>query len=404
MNMQLKQLILEALSLPNNAISYHVRRRLAEMYPQKALLETSDFNFNITRYAKANLCKIQHNQSNYNQIISGWNGIENRIYNFTKNGHFEVISQENKLEVISMKWQEAYCQVNYHWIIADNKEIAENFFTAVCDWNSEIQDEILVFQNGYWSRDPKLFESIRSACFDTLILSGTLKQDIQDYLGRFFASQDLYEYYGVSHKCGILFTGPPGNGKSHTIKAIINEMEVPCLYVKSLKSRYDNDHYSIQQVFERARETTPCILVLEDLDSLILEESRSLLLNELDGFADNTGIVILATTNYPKRIDEAILKRPGRFDRIYKFDLPTVEERIKYITLWNEEFKSEMCVSKTDITQIAQKTKGFSYAFLKELIISSMTIWMEEREIGKMNKIIISQVDALKKQMTSLTA
>ena len=70
-----------------------------------------------------------------------------------------------------------------------------------------------------------------------------------------------------------------------------------------------------QVVFERARGLRPCVLVLEDLDSLVNDENRSFFLNQIDGFEQNHGLMILATTNHPDRIDSAIIDRPSRFDR-----------------------------------------------------------------------------------------
>ena len=64
-------------------------------------------------------------------------------------------------------------------------------------------------------------------------------------------------------------------------------------------------------VFARARRSAPCLVVLEDLDSLIKDENRAFLLNELDGFADNEGVVVIASTNHPEKLDPAILDRPS---------------------------------------------------------------------------------------------
>ncbi len=203
--------------------------------------------------------------------------------------------------------------------------------SAVCEWNTEVRGEILVYENGDWLKDPNLFQSIKTANFDNLILSGTLKQDIQDEFTNFFASSKIYEDYGVPWKRGILFFGSPGNGKTHAAKAIINQTQKPCLYVKSFDSYYGTSHSNISRVFERARQLAPCIVMLEDLDSLIDEDNRSFFLNIVDGFASNQGVVILATTNHPEQIDPALLDRGGRFDSKYHFDLPALTERASYI-------------------------------------------------------------------------
>jgi len=78
--------------------------------------------------------------------------------------------------------------------------------------------------------------------------------------------------------------------------------------VKGFKSEYATDQENLAVVFARARMTTPCLVVMEDLDSMIDDKSRAFFLNELDGFETNTGVVVLATTNHPDRLDPAILE------------------------------------------------------------------------------------------------
>ncbi|MDZ8049948.1 MAG: AAA family ATPase [Aulosira sp. ZfuVER01] len=402
--MKIQQLITEALSLPNNAIAYHISQELAAIYPKKVLLEGNDSTFNLEKYAEANLCQIQYNSSIHNQILTGWDGMENQVYKHTENAEFEVQWQGQKLDILLMSWQEGYCKTRYYWILADNKELAESFFTAVCDWNSEIRDEVLVFEDGYWAKNPDLFQSIKTATFDNLILHGNLKQDIKNDLANFFASQEMYAAYSVPWKRGILFIGSPGNGKTHTVKALINHMQQPCLYVKSFQSEYDTDSENIRKVFKQARQSAPCILVLEDLDSLLTEENRSFFLNELDGFAANEGIVTIASTNHPERLDPAIRDRPSRFDRKYHFELPDNSVRQAYITLWNDRLKTAMRLSPEAVTQIVAMTNGFSFAYLKELFLSSMIRWMGAMTTTGIEEIMVSQIAVLREQMNSTTA
>ncbi|WP_445635266.1 ATPase [Nostoc sp. DSM 114161] len=401
--MKIQQLITEALNLPNNAIAYHISQELAAIYPHKGLVEGSDPTFNLEKFATVNLCNLQDNIFIHNQITTNWDGMEEEIYNHTENASFEVTWQGYKLDILLMSWQEGYCKTRYYWILADNKEIAEKFFVDVCDWNSEIRDEVLVFEDGYWEKNQDLFQSIKGATFDNLILQGNLKQDIQDDLNTFFASRETYAAYGVPWKRGILFIGSPGNGKTHTVKALINQMQQPCLYVKSFKSEYDTDSENIRKVFKQARQSAPCILVLEDIDSLLTDENRSFFLNELDGFALNEGIVTIATTNHPERLDSAISDRPSRFDRKYHFELPDIEVRQAYIALWNQKLKTVMQLSYEAINHIVTLTDGFSFAYLKELFLSSMIRWMGTLETGVMEKIMLSQVAVLREQMSSTT-
>ncbi|MDF5711056.1 MAG: ATP-binding protein [Nostoc sp. S4] len=401
--MKIQQLITEALSLPNNAIAYHISQELAAIYPQKGMVEGDDPTFNLEKYTKENPCTLQQNIFIHNQIITSWDGMEQEIDNHTENASFEVIWQGHKLDILLMSWQEGYCKTRYYWILADSKEIAEDFFVNVCDWNSEIRDEVLVFENGYWQKNTELFQSIQGATFDNLILQGNLKQDIQDDLNRFFASRETYTTYGVPWKRGILFIGSPGNGKTHTVKALINQMQQPCLYVKSFKCEYDTDSENIRKVFKQARQSAPCILVLEDIDSLLTDENRSFFLNELDGFALNEGIITIASTNHPERLDSAISDRPSRFDRKYHFELPDIVVRQAYIASWNHKLTTAMQLSEEAINQIVALTDGFSFAYLKELFLSSMIRWIGTLETGAMEKIMLSQVTILREQMSSTT-
>ncbi len=108
--------------------------------------------------------------------------------------------------------------------------------------------------------------------------------------------------------------------------------------------------------------------------------------------------MILATTNHPERIDPAIINRPSRFDRKYYFELPALTERVAYIKLWNDKFKLPLRLSDAAINQIAELTDGFSFAYLKELFLSSMMQWMRTMAPGTMEKDMISQVTLLRAQ------
>lgn len=93
----------------------------------------------------------------------------------------------------------------------------------------------------------------------------------------------------------------PGNGKTISIKALMRSLScrtkpIPTLYVKSLGKSCDQD--DIRCIFEKARETAPCLLVLEDMDSLVSDNVRSFFLNEVDGLEGNDGIMMIGSTNY----------------------------------------------------------------------------------------------------------
>jgi ATP-dependent 26S proteasome regulatory subunit len=144
--------------------------------------------------------------------------------------------------------------------------------------------------------------------------------------------------------------------------------------------------------------------VLEDLDSLINDRNRSFFLNELDGFAANTGIVTLATTNHPERLDPAILERPSRFDRKYHFELPGPTERVAYIGMWNDALQPELRLSPTGVERVAEQTEAFSFAYLKEVFLSSMMSWIASPQAPSMDDTVLAQTCSLRAQMKDAVA
>ena len=183
------------------------------------------------------------------------------------------------------------------------------------------------------------------------------------------------------------------------IKGLANRLDVPCLYVRSFSSRHYTPHENIRTAFKRARETAPCLFILEDLDSLIDDRNRSYFLNEMDGFYSNRGILTIATTNHPERVDPAILDRPSRFDRKFAFSLPEQPERYRYLTLQNEGLESPLRLSESGLNRAASQTEGFSYAYLKELVLSSMMAWIREEGRRAMDEVLPAQIENLAGQM-----
>ena len=432
---QLKaQLISEMLLLPPSAIDYHTSEHLRSIYPNKVLVEGEMGMFNVESYAKAELCVLTPKTFLYNQMSIYWQGpepammhahqirrmrggmmvgmdpfnmaeteTEGKTEDAINKGWFDVTWQEHTLEILIMTIEGNGMYKNHFWLLADTEAVVRDFYAAVCKWNAEIRAEVLVFDDGHWHKDEHLFQDIKNSTFENLILRGDFKQEIREDVEQFFQSRELYEEHDIPWKRGLLFVGPAGNGKTHTLKALINTIGYPCLYVKSFRAPHTGmaDEANIRQVFERARRNAPCVLVLEDLDSLITSQNRSFFLNELDGFAANIGIVTLATTNHPERLDPAILERPSRFDRKYPFGLPETTERKAYIALWNEALKPALRLTEDDINKLSDLTDTFSFAYLKELFVSSKMRWIAKPQQGTMAQVMIEQVDRLRDQMVS---
>lgn len=394
--MDIENFIREALHKPNDYIAYHVGRELAELHPDKTIIGGQTSYFDMDAFVRDNRCAVVEQKSVFHHVTTEWTGAGQKLKQETRNSWLNVLWKGHLLDVILITWIEGYYFRRHHWIVAEEQNVAEQFFDEVCDWSCDVRGEILVFQDGYFEKDQQLLESIRNATFDNLVLYGSLKQQIQDDFQRFFDSREVYERYGIPWKRGALFIGPPGNGKTHTLKALINKLDKPCIYVRSF-----SDHEELAEVFRRARMVTPCVVVFEDLDSMVNKENRAFFLNELDGFRSNTGVVVLATTNHPEDLDTAILDRPSRFDRKYYFQLPSESERRTYLEKWNQELQPDMRMSEVVAAVLVDKTEGFSFAYLKELVVASMMQWISNSEPRSMDEVLLVQVKALRSQMNS---
>ncbi|GAB7363742.1 hypothetical protein MBLNU230_g4310t1 [Neophaeotheca triangularis] len=118
----------------------------------------------------------------------------------------------------------------------------------------------------------------------------------------------------------------------------------------------------------------PCILVFEDLDSLVTDKVRSYFLNEVDGLEENDGVLMLGSINYLDRLGSSIAKRPSRFDRKYHYKLPSVKERLLYVQYWKRKLvaKPNLDFSHELYGVIARLSEGFSFAYLKELFVQCL--------------------------------
>ena len=397
--MGIRNFIRDALHQPNDYVAYHVGRELADLHPQKTILEGKNWDFDLDAFVRAGKCSVVAEDSVFNHVTVEWEGGGKQLRRRTQNAWLNVLWEGELLDVILVSWVESCHRARHHWIVANSSQLAEKFYDAVCEWSCEVRGEILEFQNDYFQKNKELFDSIRGSTFDNLILPESLKQQIRTDFTQFFNSRENYERYGIPWKRGAIFIGSPGNGKTHTVKALINYLGQPCLYVRTFKGEA-TEQENIAEVFRRAR-MAPCIVVLEDLDSMIHNQNRSFFLNELDGFRVNTGVVVLATTNHPEKLDPSILDRPSRFDRKYHFDLPAESERLAYIEKWNGELQPELRVPAEVARLIVSETDGFSFAYLKEMFVSAMAQWMSASGDTPMKDVLLMQASLLRKQMNT---
>lgn len=398
--MGIEDFIHDALHQRYDYMAYHVGRELAEMHPGKTILEGRNWEFDLDAFVRAAKCSVIEQKSVFRHATTRWEKAGKKPKEWVENAWLNVLWRGELLDVVLISWSESCRRVRHHWIVADSQSLAESFLDAVCEWSCEVRGEILVYQHGYFEKDKELYHAIKSATFDNLILRDSMKAEIQNDFTQFFDSREIYKRYGIPWRRGSLFIGPPGNGKTHTVKALINFLERPCLYVRNFGYGDDKDEVAenMEEVFKRAR-MAPTVVVLEDLDSMINNQNRAFFLNELDGFRVNTGVVVLATTNHPEKLDTAILDRPSRFDRKYYFELPADAERLAYMQKWNRELQVELRVSDGAAKLLVNETRGFSFAYLKELFVASMAQWMSTSGNTSMDDVIQAQVKLLRSQL-----
>jgi len=264
------------------------------------------------------------------------------------------------------------------FILTSDPSAAYTLLKTVGSWQNVLHDEIWVFNQGFWQKDAALYQSIKKSNWTDIILPEDLKEDLLNTVLRFYDSRETYERLRVPWKRGLIFYGPPGNGKTVSIKATMKTLydrkePVPTLYVKSLTS-FGGPEYSINQIFAKARQEAPCYLVFEDLDSLVTDAVRSFFLNAVDGLSENEGILMVGSTNHLDRLDPGIAKRPSRFDRKYLFPDPDLEGRRRYCGYWQRKLKGNEDVEFPDelLSPIAGLMGGFSFAYMQEAFVSTL--------------------------------
>jgi len=300
-------------------------------------------------------------------------------------GHYDYTFQGSHFPFYLLEWNEATgLKARVAYILSPKSDVnthahstsADHLITVVGRWTSQLHEEIYVFDSGVWLKNHDLWSAVQSSSWDDVILDVAMKDTLINDVSSFFDSRSVYEEYSVPWKRGIIFHGTPGCGKTISIKALMNNLQgkdVASLYVKSFSGCQGLQH-SIRVIFTQARNMAPCLLIFEDLDSLVVDEVRSYFLNEVDGLESNNGILMIGSTNHLERLDPGISKRPSRFDRKYHFKLPGEQERILYCEYWKKKLEKNSKIDfQPEICEIVAKlTDGFSFAYMKELFVQTL--------------------------------
>jgi ATPase family associated with various cellular activities (AAA) len=387
--------------LAKNAASRPLQIEKAILSIVGNLSVTSTDALDLREYERLGHCEVRLRPVPRPETVWHWGGEDHdRLFPQHQQAVWDVTWRDHQLAVFDIAWSTSCGEEHRYWVVAEQETIARDFMLDVARKTNDPGEAILVFRQGHWQRSAGLYLATRQATFDDLVLAGDLKQQLRDDFRRFISARSRYEELGLAWRRGAMFIGPPGNGKTHCIRALVRELNIPSLYVQSLSHPQMPGEYLLGQIFHRARQLRPCILIFEDLDALIKPANRSFFLNQMDGFEKNVGLIVIATTNHPERIDPAILDRPSRFDRKYSFELPAARERMDYLIHWQGKLASQTGWTDTGIAATVSETEGFSFAYLKELVVSALLEWTSSEHLP-FETLLAKQVRELRSQMAT---
>jgi SpoVK/Ycf46/Vps4 family AAA+-type ATPase len=211
-------------------------------------------------------------------------------------------------------------------------------------------------------------KGFRKMSWMDIVLPGSMRDDIRTEIEEFFTHEAAYKKYGLEWRRGIILAGDPGNGKTAICRAVASTSKVPIIYC--VLGEHDTFGFlgNIKATLDRY---APCVVIFEDADSLGSDESvRSSFLNMLDGLFSSSGILVIASSNCPGKLDVALTGRPSRFDSFYHIPNPGAEEREKLLKM--KVGKLGRKIHNNVWQKVVVDTEGLSSAAIQEVAVSSL--------------------------------
>lgn len=223
------------------------------------------------------------------------------------------------------------------------------------------------------------------------------KQELTEVV-EFLRFPKKFAQVGAKIPKGVMLVGSPGTGKTLLARAVAGEANVPFFHVSGsefVEMFVGVGASRVRSLFARAKKSAPCIIFIDELDAVgrqrgtglggshdEREQTLNQILVEMDGFEPNSGVVVIAATNRPDVLDQALL-RPGRFDRRVILDEPDIRDREEILMI---HAKGKPLGKDVDLKTIAQRTSGFSGADLANLLNEAaiLTARRNKKEVGNM--------------------
>ncbi len=226
------------------------------------------------------------------------------------------------------------------------------------------------------------------------------KEEVSELID-FLKSPKKFQKLGARIPKGVLLMGPPGTGKTLLARAVAGEANVPFYFISGsdfVELFVGIGASRVRDMFQQAKRNAPCLIFIDEIDAVgrqrgtglggghdEREQTLNQLLTEMDGFGENTGIIIIAATNRPDVLDPALL-RPGRFDRQVTVSLPDVVGREEILKV---HAKNKILAKGVTLTHLAKRTPGFSGADLENLLNEAALLAVRRNK----NEITMSEVD-----------
>lgn len=229
------------------------------------------------------------------------------------------------------------------------------------------------------SRAKQFTRDMPKTTFDDVAGVDEAKQELQEVVD-FLKHPEKYRAMGARTPKGVLLVGPAGTGKTLLAKAVAGEASAPFYSVAGsefMEMLVGVGAARVRDLFAQAKKNAPAIIFIDEVESIgrmrgmgfsgghdEREQTLNQILVEMDGFAPNDSVLVMAATNRPDLLDPALV-RPGRFDRRVALDLPDIEGRKQII---NIHMKGKPFTKESDIERIAKRTVGFSGADLANML------------------------------------